>query len=103
MTPRPLACALVLTLIAGLAAPEADAAKKRAPAKAKTPAAANACTDFYASANGDWLRANTLSPGAASVSALGQLSERARSQQIELLHNSMNSPQNDVQKLLNDF
>lgn len=103
MTPRPLACALVLSLIASLAATDADAAKKRAPAKAKTPAVANACTDFYANANADWLRANTLPSGTASVSALGQLSERARTQQIELLQNSMNSPQNDVQKLLGDF
>jgi putative endopeptidase len=46
MTPRPLACAVVLSLIAGLAAPDADAAKRVA-AKAKTPAASNACSDFY--------------------------------------------------------
>lgn len=103
MTPRPLACALVLALIAGLTSPAADAQKKRASAKSKTPAVANACTDFYANANADWLRANALSSGAASVSALGQLSERARAQQIELLQNAMNSPQNDVQKLLGDF
>src|SRR5688572_10257241 len=103
MTPRPLACALALALIAGLLSPAADAQKKRAPAKSKTPAAANACTDFYANANAGWLRANALSTAAASVSALGQLSERARTQQIELLQNAMNSPQNDVQKLLGDF
>ncbi|MDR7133971.1 putative endopeptidase [Lysobacter niastensis] len=102
-TARPLACALVLALIAGVASPAADAQKKRAPAKSKAPATANACTDFYASANADWLRANTLSSTAASVSALGQLNERARTQQIELLQNAMNSPQGDVQKLLGDF
>ena len=104
MTLRPLACALALCLIAGLASPAADAAKKkRAPAKPKTPATAPACTDFYASANADWLKANTLLPGVGSVSALEQLGDRAAQQQVELLNTAMSAPQGNVQKLLGDF
>ncbi len=101
MTPRPLACALALSLIAALATNAADAApKKRAPAK---PAPANACSDFYANANADWLRGNTLKPDAGSVSALEQLDARARQQQLDLLDAAAKSPQNNVQKLLGDF
>ncbi|MBW8810913.1 MAG: M13 family peptidase, partial [Lysobacter sp.] len=101
-TLRPLACALALSLIAGLASPAADAAKKKAAAKPKAPAAANACSDFYANANADWLRANPLS-GAASVSSLETLAANARRQQLELLNSAMTAPQGNVQKLLGDF
>ncbi|MGO1069409.1 M13 family metallopeptidase [Lysobacter sp. CA199] len=101
-TLRPLTCALALSLIAGLASPTADAAKKKAAAKPKAPAAANACSDFYANANADWLRANPLS-GAASVSSLETLAANARRQQLELLNTAMTSPQGNVQKLLGDF
>ena len=101
-TLRPLACALALSLIAGLASPSADAAKKKAAPKAKAPAAANACSDFYASANADWLRANPLS-GAGSVSSLETLAANARRQQLELLNTAMTAPQGNVQKLLGDF
>ena len=104
MTLRPLACALALSLIAGLASPAADAAKKkRAAAKPKTPVVAAECTDFYASANADWIKANTLLPGVGSLSAMEQLSDRARQQQLELLNSSMQTPQGNVQKLLGDF
>ncbi|UZW62427.1 M13 family metallopeptidase [Lysobacter enzymogenes] len=102
LTLRPLACALALSLIAGLASPAADAAKKKAAPKSKAPAVANACTDFYGNANADWLRANPLS-GAASVSALETLANNARRQQLELLNTAMTSPQGNVQKLLGDF
>ncbi|MEH6421425.1 M13 family metallopeptidase [Pseudomonas sp. CGJS7] len=101
-TLRPLTCALALSLIAGLASPSADAAKKKAAAKPKAPAAANACSDFYANANADWLRANPLS-GAASVSSLETLAANARRQQLELLNTAMTAPQGNVQKLLGDF
>ncbi|QWP79149.1 M13 family metallopeptidase [Lysobacter sp. K5869] len=101
-TLRPLACALALSLIAGLASPAADAAKKKAAPKSKAPAVANACTDFYGNANADWLRANPLS-GAASVSALETLANNARRQQLELLNTAMTAPQGNVQKLLGDF
>lgn len=102
LTLRPLTCALALSLIAGLASPAADAAKKKAAAKPKAPAVANACSDFYASANADWLRANPLG-GNASVSALDTLAGNARRQQLELLNTAMTSPQGNVQKLLGDF
>ena len=103
MTLRPLACALALSLIAGLASPAADAGKKKAAAKPKAPAVAAVCTDFYASTNADWLKANTLLPGVGSLSAMEQLSDRARQQQLELLNASMTAPQGNVQKLLGDF
>ncbi|KAB8318539.1 M13 family metallopeptidase [Tolypothrix campylonemoides VB511288] len=106
MIQRPLACALAFALIAGLAAPDADAQKRRRSGKAKAPAAAagpTACTDFYATANADWLKANPLPAGAGSVSALEQLAARARQQEIDLLDASMTAPQGNVQKLLGDF
>lgn len=104
MTLRPLACALALSLIAGLVSPAADAAKKkRAAAKPKAPAVSAECSDFYASANADWLTANTLLPGVGSLSVMEQLSDRARQQQLELLNSSMQTPQGNVQKLLGDF
>lgn len=104
MIRRPLVCALALCLIAGLATPDADAQRrKRSSGKARTPAVAPACTDFHAFANADWLKANTLLPGADSISALEQLAERARQQQVDLLNAAMQAPQNDVQKLLGDF
>jgi len=101
---RPLACAAALTLIAAVAAPNADAAKKKA-SKAKAPVAAStsACTDFYSYANSAWLKANPLPPGSTSLSAMEQLGDSARQQQIELLNAAMNAPQGDVQKLLGDF
>ncbi|GAA5080078.1 M13 family metallopeptidase [Lysobacter panacisoli] len=100
MNLRPLGCALVVSLIAGLASP-ADAQKKRS-SKPKAAAAPSACSDFYASANADWLRSHT--PGSTgSVSALEELGARARQQQRDLLEAASKSPQNNVQKLLGDF
>jgi putative endopeptidase len=61
------------------------------------------CTDFYATANADWLKANTLLPGVGSLSAMEQLSDRARQQQFDLLNSAMQAPQGNVQKLLGDF
>lgn len=101
MTLRPLACALALSLLAGLATPTADAQKRRASAK---PAPVSpACTDFYSHANEAWLLANPLPAGTGSISALQQLADRARTQQIQLLDAAMQSPQNPVQTLLGDF
>ncbi|WP_342315124.1 M13 family metallopeptidase [Lysobacter sp. FW306-1B-D06B] len=99
MNLRPLVCALAVCLIA---IPHAEAQKKRA-AKPKAPAAATACSDFYANANADWLRSNTTPPASGSVSALEQLAARARQQQLDLLDAASKSPQNNVQKLLGDF
>ena len=96
--------ALAFCLVLAVAPPHADAAKKRKPAAPapKAAAAANACTDFYAFANADWLKAHPL-PTEGNVSALGELAARAQQQQRDLLDAAMNSPQNGVQKLLGDF
>ncbi|WP_242110673.1 M13 family metallopeptidase [Luteimonas aquatica] len=100
---RPLALVLSLTLVAGLTAHDADAAKKkRAPAKKAAPAA-TACTDFYSFTNKDWLAGNTIVGGSGSVSAMSQLYDLAQQQQRDLLNAAMQSPQNNVQKLLGDF
>ncbi|MFT4178953.1 MAG: M13 family metallopeptidase [Thermomonas sp.] len=99
--PRPLAIALAIALLAGAAAPDAHAARKKA-AKSKTPAVAAECTDFHAQANKDWLAANPM-PGSGAISSLGQLAARAQQQQRDLLDQAMASPQDSVQKLLGDF
>lgn len=99
-TARPLATALVIALAAGLASPAGMAAKKKpAQKKAATPPA---CADFYAEANKGWLAANPM-PSSGAISALGQLTARAQQQQRDLLDAAMNTPQNNVQKLLGDF
>jgi putative endopeptidase len=98
-TPRPLALALGFGLLALLSSADADAQRK----KSRAPAVSAQCTDFYAQANADWLKANPLPADAGAVSALGQLSELALQQQRELLDAAMKSPQNDVQTRLGDF
>ncbi|QSX77203.1 M13 family metallopeptidase [Agrilutibacter solisilvae] len=99
---KPLACALILALVAGLAAPDALAQKKKR-AKAKPAAVSAACTDFYAHANAGWFKVNALLPGVPALSAMEQLNDRARQQQLDLLNASMSAPQGNVQKLLGDF
>ncbi|HZH43362.1 MAG TPA: M13 family metallopeptidase [Lysobacter sp.] len=104
MIQRPLACALAVALLAALAAPDADAQRrKRSGARQRTPAVAPACTDFYAFANADWLRQNTLLPGAGAVSALEQLAVRAHRQQIELLDAAMRAPATPAQQQFGAF
>ncbi|MFP7721965.1 M13 family metallopeptidase [Lysobacter sp. A3-1-A15] len=91
---RPLALALALTLASTVAGPAAHAQSVEPPA---------ACTDFHGHANASWLQNNPLPAGADSISALGQLTDRARHQQVELLNAAMQSPQGNVQQLLGDF
>lgn len=102
---KPLVLALVASLVAGTASFDADAQKKKkAPAKKTAVAAAvTACSDFYAYTNKDWLQANTVLAGSGTVSALGQMSDRALQEQRDLLDNAMRMPQGNVQKLLGDF
>jgi putative endopeptidase len=101
MSLRPLALALSLSLIASLASPTADAAKKKKTSK-KAPAISLACSDFHAQANADWLNANMILAGSGMTSALGQLAQRAQQQQIDLLDSDMQA-QGGVAKLLGDF
>lgn len=84
---------IAFALVIALGSPHAEAAKK----KSRAPAVSANCSDFHASANADWLKANT------SGSALGQLRERAQQQQRDLLQAAMQSPQGNEQKLLGDF
>lgn len=100
MTPRPLACALAIAVLAASISSDAVAQRSR---KARAPAASPACADFHAHANADWLKANPLVPGVASVSAMEQLAARAQQQQIDLLNAAMQAPQDNVAKLLGDF
>lgn len=84
---------IAFALVIALGSPHAEAAKK----KSRAPAVSAHCSDFYASTNADWLKAN------AGGSALGQLRERAQQQQRDLLQAAMQSPQGKEQKLLGDF
>jgi len=99
-TSRPLVLALGLALAVFAAAP-ADAAKKKKSAP-KPPPVTPACTDFYAQANADWLLANPVA-GSGMQSALAQLAQRAKQQQMDLLDADMQSAQGGVGKLLGDF
>ncbi len=99
-TIRPLTLALAFGLVTVLSTTDADAARKRAAARA--PAVSAACTDFYELTNGNWLKANPV-PQTGAVSALGQLAGNTRDQQRQLLERAMSNPQGNVQKLLGDF
>jgi putative endopeptidase len=100
-TPRPLAFALCLALIASLSSPGADAAKKKKSSTKKSETSL-ACSDFYTHVNSDWLKANAVT-GSGMQSALGQLAQRARQQQVDLLNADMQTTQQGVPKLLGDF
>jgi putative endopeptidase len=101
MSLRPLALALSLSLIAALASPAVDAAKKKKTSK-KAPVVSLNCSDFYAQANADWLKANMILAGSGMTSALGQLTQRAQQQQVDLLNSDMQA-QGGIAKLLGDF
>ncbi|KRG69074.1 M13 family metallopeptidase [Pseudoxanthomonas dokdonensis] len=96
---KPAALAFALVIALG-ASTDAQAAKKK---KSKAPAVPAVCSDFYSSANADWLKANPLGADVASISAMGMLRERTQQQQRDLLDAAMNAPQGKVQKLLGDF
>jgi putative endopeptidase len=100
---RPLAIALCAALATTLVAGTADAATKKRSGSAAKPAAASACSDYYASVNKAWMDANPVDPATGEVSALGRLNALARQQQIDLLNAAMQSPQTANQKLLGDF
>ena len=99
--PRPLAFAVCLALVASLSMPAADA-KKKSKASKKHAEVSLLCSDFYAQTNGDWLKANAVA-GSGMQSALAQLAQRARQQQIDLLTADMQGAQAGVPKLLGDF
>jgi len=96
---RPLAISLGVSLALLATAHDASAARKRA---ARAPAVSAQCTDFHDSANAEWFKANPV-PQTGSTTALGQLVERSRQQQRELLDAAATQPQGNVQKLLGDF
>jgi putative endopeptidase len=97
---RPLAIALGLGLASLVIAHDAHAAPKKKAARA--PAVSAQCSDFYEASNGAWLKANPV-PQTGATTALGQLAERTRLQQRDLLDAAMKTPQGTVQKLLGDF
>lgn len=96
---RPLAIALGISLATLVPTHDAFAAKKKA---ARAPAVSAQCSDFYDTTNAGWLKANPV-PQTGAITALGQLVDRSRQQQRELLDAAMKSPQGNVQKLLGDF
>ena len=96
---RPLAIALGISLATLVPTHDAFAAKKKA---ARAPAVSAQCSDFYDATNAGWLKANPV-PQTGAATALGQLVDRSRQQQRELLDASMKAPQGNVQKLLGDF
>ncbi len=96
---RPLAIALGISLATLVPTHDAFAAKKKA---ARAPAVSAQCSDFYDATNSGWLKANPV-PQTGATTALGQLVDRSRQQQRELLDAAMKAPQGNVQKLLGDF
>ena len=96
---RPALLAASIALLVGLST-DADAQRRAAAPRAP---ALTACTDLYTFVNKDWLAANTLVAGQGTRSAFGELQATALQQQHDLLNAAMQSPQNDVQRLLGDF
>lgn len=94
------ALALSLALAVCLAPPAAQAQRKT---KAKTPEVPAVCTDFHTFTNQSWLDAHLIVAGEGMESAFGELAERARQQQVDLLNDYMQSAQAGVPKLLGDF
>ncbi|MFP5374008.1 MAG: M13-type metalloendopeptidase [Gammaproteobacteria bacterium] len=82
-----MALALATALLAG-------------PAFAQQPGAAQACTDFHAFANADWLAAN---PPGVATSAMAQLHARAQAQTRQLLDAAMQAPQGPLEEWLGAF
>lgn len=101
MTPRPLACALALVLLA-IAAPGDAATRKKAAASPRV-VGPTACSDFYTFSNTAWFASNPMPAGTQATSALDQLRAHSQQQQIDLLNSAMQTPQGEVQKLLGDF
>ena len=97
---RPLAIALGISLATLVPTHDAFAAAKKKAARA--PAVSAQCSDFYNTTNAGWLKANPV-PQTGATTALGQLVDRSRQQQRDLLDAAMKSPQGNVQKLLGDF
>ena len=101
---RPTTLALALTLIVAVGSPDAQAQKKkRSSAKKPVVEKIDACSDFYTFTHKSWLDANLHVAGSGMTSAMSQLSERARQQQIDLLNSNMQSAQGGIGKLLGDF
>ncbi|KAF1710347.1 peptidase M13 [Pseudoxanthomonas kalamensis DSM 18571] len=98
---RPLATALVAALmVSALGVGDARAAKKKT---TRATAVSAQCTDFYAFANADWLKANPSPADGNAASVLGGMRETSLTRQRELLEAAMAAPQGHVQKLLGDF
>src|SRR3546814_7208581 len=89
------ALALSLGLAVCLAPPAAQAQRKT---KAKTPEIPAVCTDFHTFTNQSWLDAHLIVAGEGMESAFGELAERARQQQVDLLNDYMQSAQAGVPK-----
>ena len=89
MTRTPLAGAVAAGLLAALASLPGHAVE--------------ACTDFHGYANATWMANHALPEGVSAITALGELESRVRGQQVALLNSAMQSPENEVQKLLGDF
>ncbi len=96
--PRPTVTALALSVAIALALVPTGSVAAR-----KAPAIPLACNDFHAFTNQDWLDAHAIVVGKGMESALGELAERARQQQVDLLNEFMQSAQGGVPKLLGDF
>ena len=98
--PRPLVLASAVALCLFAAMP-AGAAKKKHSTRKSAPSVSASCSDYYAQADADWLKANAVA-GSGMQSVLAQLATRARQQQIDLLNADMQA-QGGVGKLLGDF
>jgi len=90
--------ALLLTI--ALISPDASAQKRRASKPPTPPPVPPACIDFYQDTHKDWLAAHPSTYGMDTISALGELQERVREEQYELLNNLMAHPATDAHREL---
>ena len=91
---------LLIPLLLLLDAPDAAAKTKSGKAKPVAAAPVSAeCTDFYESANADWLKAHPA-PAIGSISAFDAMLASARTQEQALLQDFARDPHDDAQRTL---
>jgi len=95
--PTRLHALLAVLLVLTISAQDANAQRRRPP---RPPPVPPACIDFYQDTHKDWLAEHPSRYGMETLSALGELQQRAREQQYALLNTLMVHPADALQRVL---